>query len=381
MQMALATLEQKALRQRALVVDSATDACVTVAGVEMVCLCSNNYLGLANHPEVRQAASRAVAEWGVGAGSSRLIGGTTRVHHDLQQALAQFEGAESAIVTGSGWQANACALSALAGDGDLILADKLCHASILDAARNSGAVLRVWRHGDMEHLEKLLVRLRASHDRCVLVTDGLFSMDGDVAPLKALVGLKQRFEAVLMVDEAHATGVLGDQGRGAAEAAGVEEDVDVTVGTLSKALGALGGFVAGPRVLTDAILNMARPFIYTTALPAAACAAALAALDLVQREPDRRAACLRNAGRLRTALVEAGLVVGPGTAQIIPVMLGTPQRALDVSRRCFQAGFLAPAIRPPTVPPEGSRLRVSVVATHPWNDLRRFVEVLAKASA
>jgi 8-amino-7-oxononanoate synthase len=313
----------------------------------------------------------------VGAGASRLVCGTTTAHIDLQDALARFKKAEAAIVTSTGWQANACALSVLVREGDLVLSDKLNHASILDAARHSGATLRTYPHNDTRRLVSLLDKLRPNHRRCVIVTDGLFSMDGDVAPLAELVEVKKRYDAVLMVDDAHATGVLGANGRGSAELAGVEGDVDVTVGTLSKALGGLGGFVAGPRVLIEMIFNVARPFIYTTAPPPAMCVAAAKALEIVQREPQRRAICLANAEGLRRALRSAGLDVGASSTQIIPIIIGDTDKALSLSRRCFEAGFLVPAIRPPTVPPNSSRLRVTVMATHDWKDLARFAAVVA----
>lgn len=372
----LAALEHNQLRRHSLVVDSPADAYITVAGSRMVCLCSNNYLGLANHPEVIAASQEALARWGMGTGASRLVSGTTALHVELQHALAQFKGVPSALVTSTGWQANFCAIMALAGEGDLILSDKLNHASIIDAAMASRATFRTYLHRDIDRLEDLLKRLRPSHRRCIIVTDGLFSMDGDLAPLAELVEIKNRYDAVLVVDEAHATGVLGENGRGAAEATGTEQGVDVTIGTLSKALGSLGGFVAGPAVLTEMIQNIGRPFIYTTALPAACCAAALAALKLVQHEPARREILLGNAERLRNALKAAGLQTGPSTTQIVPIMLDMPSHALELSRRCQEAGFFVPAIRPPTVPPGSSRLRVSVMATHDWKDLQRFVDVV-----
>jgi len=372
----LADLERRDLLRRPRVIDSAADARVTVDGVEMVCLCSNNYLGLANDPRVKHAAVEAIGRWGVGAGASRLISGTTRLHAELERALAALEGVEAAIVTSTGWQANACALAAVAGGGDLILSDKLNHASIIDAARAAGATLRTYRHGDVARLRSLLGRLRPRYKRCVIVTDGVFSMDGDVAPLVELAAIKREFDAALVVDEAHGTGVLGEKGRGAAEAAGVHDEVDVTVGTLSKALGGMGGFVSGPQVLIDTIFNAARPFVYTTALPPAVCGAALAALDIVRSEPDRRRQCLANATRLRESLIRTGHDVGRSSTQIIPILLGSAARALDLSRRCADAGLLVPAIRPPTVSVETARLRVSVMATHEWADLQRLIDLL-----
>ncbi|MFW6154427.1 MAG: 8-amino-7-oxononanoate synthase [Planctomycetota bacterium] len=358
------------------VVDSAADATVVVDGRAMVCLGSNNYLGLANDPAVKRAAVEAIGRWGVGSGASRLITGTTGPVEALERDLAAFKGAEAALVTSTGWQANASALAALAGRGDLILSDKLNHASLLDGAKATGALLRTYRHGDVERLRALLERLRPRHRRCVIVTDGLFSMDGDVAPLAELVAFKRHYDAILVVDDAHATGVLGAGGRGSAEAAGVADGVDVTVGTLSKALGGLGGFVTGPRVVIETIVNRARPFIYTTALPAALAAAAAEALRIVRAEPQRRRTCLALAERLRGELHSAGFETGASTTQIIPILLGAPARTVDVARRCAEAGLLVPAIRPPAVAPGTSRLRISVMATHDWADLARLVNVL-----
>jgi len=372
----LAVLEQRNLLRRPRVIDSAADARVRVDGTEMICLCSNNYLGLANDPRLIRAAAEAVGRWGVGAGASRLISGTSRLHVELERRLAAFEAKEAAIVTSTGWQANACALAAMTGPGDLIVSDKLNHASIIDAARSTGATLRTYRHGDVERLRSLLGRFRSRHRRCVIVTDGVFSMDGDAAPLAELVAIKREYDAALVVDEAHGTGVLGAGGRGAAEAVGVHDDVDVIVGTLSKALGAMGGFVAGRRVLIDTIFTAARPFVYTTALAPALCGAALAALDVIDAEPGRRRRCLANASRLREKLIRSGCNVGVGKTQIIPVIVGSASSALDLSRRCADAGLLVPAIRPPTVPAGAARLRVSVTATHEWDDLQRLVDVL-----
>lgn len=377
MQSLLSEMERRHLRRRGLVVDSAMDATVTLAGTRMTCLASNNYLGLANDPAVVAATKEGLDRWGVGAGSSRLVCGTSTPHIELQQALADFKQTEAALVTTTGWQANHCAVAALAGEGDLVVMDKLNHASIIDAVRYSGATFRTYRHDDLTRLRAVLNRNRPEHRRCLIVTDGLFSMDGDVAPLQELAELKQRYDCILAVDEAHATGVLGEHGRGAAEAAEVEEHVDVTIGTLSKALGCVGGFIAGRRVLIDLIYNIARPFVYTTALPPALCCAASEALRIVREEPTRREILLRNAEQLRSALKRAGLDTGASTTQIIPIIVGEPQAALELARKCFAAGFLCPAIRPPTVPAETSRLRVSVMAGHDWRDLQRFVEVVS----
>lgn len=372
----LAGLERQGLRRHGVVVDSANDARIRVAGVDMVCLCGNNYLGLANHVKVRAAAAAALADWGVGAGASRLVCGTTLAHIELQDTLADWLGVQAALVTPTGWQANACAIAAMVGEGDLVLCDKLNHASILDAANGSGATLRTYVHGDAERLESLLNRLRPGYKRCLIVTDGLFSMDGDMAPLPELVKMKERYQCMLMVDEAHALAVLGETGRGTAELLGAGEGVDVITGTLSKALGSLGGFVAGREELCEMIFTAGRPFMFTTALPACLCEAALMAMAIAREEPQRRRRCLHYAERLRETLRAAGADIGASQSQIIPIIVGSFDNAMALSKACFDAGFLIPAIRPPTVAPNACRLRVSVMATHEWADLARFADVV-----
>jgi len=379
MQAELDALEAADLLRRPVEVESACGPVVTVGGRSVVCLCSNDYLGLASDEAVKSAAIEAVRRWGVGAGASRLVCGTTSLHVELERRLAEFKRVEAALVTPTGWTANHVAIHALARKGDLVLLDKLDHASIIDVAISSGAAVRTYAHRDVDRLTRLLDRHRASHSRCLIVTDSVFSMDGDVAPLRELVEIKERFDAQLLLDEAHATGVLGEGGRGAAELLGVEGGIDATVGTMSKALGAMGGFVGGPRALIETIRNTGRAFIYTTAPPAAICAAVLAALDVIRDQPDRRRRLLAMADELRAALKGSALPVGASQTQIIPVMIGRADLALRVSRRLLEKGFLVPAIRPPTVPRGASRLRVSLSAGHDVRDLRRFVEAVKDA--
>ena len=253
MQQTLDSLADRDLLRSPVTVDSACGPVVSINGRQVLCFCSNDYLSLANHPSVRSAARQAIDQWGVGAGASRLICGSTSLHVQLEQQLAAFKQTPDAVVTSTGWMANRVAIRALAAKGDLILCDKLDHASILDAAASSGATVRTYFHRDTNRLETLLGRHRPAARRCLIVTDSVFSMDGDIAPLGDLAALKKKYDAQLLVDEAHATGVLGVAGRGAAELLGVEDDIDATVGTLSKAIGSIGGFVAGPRVLIDII--------------------------------------------------------------------------------------------------------------------------------
>lgn len=358
------------------VVESPVGPRITINGRSLVCLCSNDYLSLANDPAVKAAAAGAIERWGVGAGASRLISGTTQVHVDLERALAEFKGTEAAIVTSTGWMANHVAVHALAGRGDLILCDKLNHASILDAAISSGARVRTFPHKDTAAAAKLLDARRSGYRRCLIVTDSLFSMDGDLAPLGELVKLKEQYDAQLLIDEAHATGVLGENGRGAAEMLGVEEHIDAAVGTLSKAIGALGGFVAGPTALIETIRNRGRAFIYTTAPPPAVLTAALKALEIIRTAPERRERLLELTDRLRRQLTAAGLDTRDSNAQIIPIVIGSAPRTLCVGGRLMEEGFFIPAIRPPAVPKGTSRLRISLCSNHAAADLNRLVGVL-----
>lgn len=393
MQAHLDALAAADLIRRPCVVESACGPRVVIGGREVVCLCGNDYLGLANDPAVKAAVVGAVGKFGVGAGASRLVSGTSSLHVELERRLAAFKGSESAVVTTTGYMANHVAIHALAGRGDLILCDKLNHASIIDAALACGARVRTYAHGDTARLQAMLERHRGQHRRCLIVTDSLFSMDGDLAPLAEIVRIKKLFDAQLLVDEAHATGVLGEHGRGAAELLGVERDIDATVGTLSKALGAMGGFVAGPGVLIETIRNAGRAFVYTTALPPAICAAAIQALEIVQKEPQRRRKLLEMSRKVRERLGErhvccdarqtASSAPSPAAefrkplkiaTQIIPIIIGDAGKALEVSGRLLEAGFLVPAIRPPTVHKGTSRLRVSLSAAHEPADLDRFVE-------
>jgi 8-amino-7-oxononanoate synthase len=373
----LGDLEARGLRRRLRMIDSAQGARVRVAGRELICFCSNDYLGLANDAVVKRAVVDAVEKWGWGAGASRLITGTMTPHQELEQRLAAFKGTEAALVCSTGYQANLAAVRALAGEGDVVLLDKLNHASIIDAARGSGAVVRVFPHRDYAKLERLLERT-ADARRRVIVTDSLFSMDGDLADLPRLVELKRRYDALLVIDEAHATGVLGPGGRGLAELQGVEHEIDLTVGTLSKAFGGIGGFLAGAREIVDWVINTAGAFIYTTALPPAACAAAMAGLDVIEREPQRRARVLALADRLRGDLSDQGWDVGNSQSQIIPLIVGSAESAVELAARLEGDGVLAPAIRPPTVPAGRARIRISLRADHRDEDVAPLLAGLAK---
>jgi glycine C-acetyltransferase/8-amino-7-oxononanoate synthase len=351
---------------------------VILAGREMLCFASNDYLGLARHPKVAEAAKQALERYGWGAGASRLVCGHTALHQELEDRLARFEGTEAALVFPTGYMANVGAISALVGHGDLVLGDKLNHASIVDGCRLSGAKFRTFGHRNLKKLHRLMARCR-DHRHALVVTDSVFSMDGDLAPLPEIVELCHAYDAMLMVDEAHATGVFGPGGRGLAEHLGVKERVPVLMGTLSKAVGSVGGFIAGSRDLVDYLRNKARPFMFTTALPPAACAASIAGLDLIEQQPELRAALWHNVMRLANGLRALGTIQGDPHSPIVPIVLGEPKTALDFSAFLLDTGIFAPAIRPPAVPPGTSRLRLSLSAAHTAEDMDRLLEALARA--
>jgi len=328
-------------------------------------LASNDYLGLARDIRVREAAAEAARNWGGGAGASPLVSGWTRLHQDLADALAEFEQVPAVALFPSGFAANLGTIVSLVGPGDAVFLDRLDHACLVAGAKLSGARVRVYPHADLDQLESTLQRERNTYRRALIVTDGVFSMDGDIAPLAELVELADRFAAMTLVDEAHATGVVGPGGRGSCALLGVEDRVTVRVGTLSKALGAMGGFVAGSRTVVDRVLNRAPSYMFSTSLAPAAVGAARAALKIVRTEPGLLADLEKLSSGFRQAL---GSSV-PDSAQhhtpIIPVVLGPADEAVRLSLLLRQAGFWVPAIRPPTVPRGTSRLRVSLSATLP----------------
>jgi 8-amino-7-oxononanoate synthase len=375
----LRELREAGLQRRLRLIDGAQGPRVMLEGHEVLLLCSNNYLGLADHPDVRRAAAEAALEWGAGAGASRLISGNMTPHRHLEERLAEFKGAAAALLFGSGYLANAGTIAALAGRGEVVCSDELNHASIIDGCRLSRAETFVYRHADTEHLAWGLSQ--AAGRASLIVTDGVFSMDGDVAPLAELAELARRHRCRLLVDEAHATGAVGADGRGAVAAAGLTDEVDVIVGTLGKALGSYGAYVCGSVELTELLINTARPFVYSTALPPPAVAAASASLELLTSHPGRVAALRRNAGVLRDALEAQGLDPRGSTTHILPLHVGQAEAAMTLTERALEHGVFAQAIRPPTVREGSSRLRLAVMATHRPAELRRAAAVLgAEAS-
>ena len=339
---------------------------VEIDGRMVVCLCSNNYLGLAERKELKLAAIEAAEKYGIGAGASRLISGNLSLHEDLEEELASFKGSEAALVFPTGYMANLGTVCALVEKGDLVISDRLNHASIIDACRLSGATFRVYPHKDMDALERALLRSQEFRRR-LIVTDAVFSMDGDVAPLREIVELAEKNGAMLMVDDAHGMGVLGKNGRGASEELGIEDRIDVKMGTLSKAAGCHGGFVCGRRELIDLLRNRARTFIYTTGMPPPVCGAAMAALQIIRDEPELRQRLRENSMLVRRSLGYDDVEI---PIPIIPVVVGEASAATELSAFLLEAGILLPAIRPPTVPTGTSRLRVSVMATHTRDQLK-----------
>ncbi len=355
------------LARRLRVVDGPQDGWVTVDGRRALLLCSNNYLGLANHPALREAACKAAMDLGVGAGASRLISGSMRLHHDLEEQLAAFKGTEAALLFNSGYHANIGTIAALVGAGDAVFSDELNHASIIDGCRLSRAQVFVYPHKDTAVLETLLARNRAR--RRLVVSDSIFSMDGDVAPLAAICDIAERHGALVMVDEAHATAVVGPRGGGVVEAEGLQERITVQIGTLGKALGTFGAFVAARRAVIDLLINAARSFVYTTALPPPVVAASAAALDIVRREPERRRRLAQNAAALGGGLRRLDLNLGASPGHIMPVLIGDAQRTMQLSQRLLSEGVFVQGIRPPTVPAGTARLRITAMSTHTPHDI------------
>jgi 8-amino-7-oxononanoate synthase len=348
-----------------------------VDGADLVAFCSNDYLGLAGHPRVVEAFVDAAREWGVGSGASHLVSGHCGEHHALEEELAAFTGRPRALLFSTGYMANLAVVTTLLGRGDRVFEDRLNHASLLDAGLASGARFSRFPHADAAALRERLAAQREG--RAMVVTDGVFSMDGDVAPLRALADACRAHRAWLFVDDAHGLGVLGDTGRGSLEAAGLGlHDVPILMGTLGKALGTFGAFVAGPEDLVETLLQQARTYIYTTALPPAVAAATRAALRVMQEEPERRERVLGHAARFRSEAQGLGLCVPASTTPIQPIVIGSESAALAASEALRAQGLWIPAIRPPTVPAGTSRLRITFSAAHRDADVDRLLEALAR---
>jgi len=362
---------------------------VKMGGKEVILLCSNNYLGLADHPIVKESAIKAVEKYGMGSGASRLVSGTMELHPELEEKIAGFKGTEAALVFNSGYTANTSVIPALVGRDDAVFSDKLNHASIVDGCLLSRAEFKRYPHKDTEGLERLLNGVGAyshtplqetSHgSRKLIVTDSVFSMDGDIAPLPEIIGLANKHGAMVMIDDAHATGVLGKTGRGGLEHFGLKaEENIIQMGTMGKALGTFGAYIAGSRELIDYLINEARGFIFSTSLPPSVLASAGAAIELIEKEPGIREALWEKTRYIIKELSGLGFDTMGSETPIIPVFIGDAAKTMEFSRRLMEEGIFVSGIRPPTVPEGKSRLRVTVMATHSYDDLGRAIESFSK---
>ena len=377
----LAEQDQAGMRRTLRTVEGPQGGRVTLSGREVLLLCSNDYLGLAAHPAVVEAARQALARFGVGSGASRLVSGTMTPHVELEEALAEFKQTEAALLFNSGFAANTGILQALLEPGDVVFSDQLNHASIVDGCRLSSARTVVYPHGDAATLEELMTAEAADRrGRWLIVTDGVFSMDGDLAPLPELCRLRDRFEALLMVDDAHGTGVLGAHGRGTAEHFGCQDRVDLHMGTLGKALGSAGAYLAGSRVAVEVLVNRSRPFIFSTSLPPAVPAAGLAALKLVRSEAgvELRQRLQDNRTAMVSRLERHGIPVGASRTQILPILTGDPEPTMAAAARLLEEGIFLQGIRPPTVPVGRCRLRATVMANHHAEELTGAADRIAE---
>ncbi len=347
-------------------------------GREVINLCSNNYLGLANHPELKQAAVDAINTYGVGSGAVRTIAGSMTIHHQLEAELAAFKHTEAVLLYQSGFTANAGTVSAVLGKGDVVVSDELNHASIIDGSRLSGAEKKIFPHKDVAAARRMLAESRGAR-RTLLITDGVFSMDGDIAPLPDLVAVAEEFGAIMMVDDAHASGVVGRDGRGTIDHFDLHGRVHIQVGTLSKAFAGLGGYVAGSRALIDYLMHRARPLLFSTSHPPSVAASALAAVRLIQRQPDLVARLWENTRFFRTGLRSLGFDTGLSETPITPVIVGEESRAMALSDRLFEEGVFALALAFPTVPRGRARVRAIVTAGHTREQLQCALDAFARA--
>ena len=379
----LSELKSKGTHFRLRVLEDEQAPVCTFDGKKVINLASNNYLGLTTHPKLRQAALEATKKYGVGSGAVRTIAGTMKIHMELEEKIARFKNVEACVVFQSGFAANAGTVSAILGKDDFIVSDELNHASIIDGARLSKAKILVFRHKDMAHAEEHLASLQNLPGRKLLITDGVFSMDGDIGPLPALCELAEKYGAIMMVDDAHASGVLGRNGRGTIDHFHVHGRVDVQVGTLSKAIGALGGYVCGSRDLIDYLYHRARPFLFSTSHPPSVAATCIAAFDLLEQEPERMERLWDNTQYWKKELGNLGFNIGgvntpPSETPITPIILGDGKLTMEFSRELFKEGVLGTGIAFPTVPEGKARVRTIMTATHTRDELQQALEVLKR---
>ncbi len=359
-------------------IKSAQDRVVLIDKKELINFCSNNYLGLANDPRLKQASMAALKKFGTGTGASRLVCGSFEFHKELEEKLAKFKHSEAALVFNCGYMAN-LTISTLADKDSVIFSDKFNHASIVDALILSRANFIRYNHSDMEHLEELLKKFNTAKKKLV-VTDTVFSMDGDLANLKKIVSLAKKYGACVYADEAHATGVFGPTGAGLAEELGLSQNLDVQMGTLSKALGSFGAFISGSKILTEYLINTSRAFIYTTSLPASVIAASIKAIEIVQREPQLREKLWTNIKFIKQGLLDLGLDCANSNSAIIPIITRDNELTMEFSKRLFKRGIFIQGIRPPTVPKGQARLRIAVSAIHTQADLEKLLKEIKRTA-
>jgi glycine C-acetyltransferase len=374
----LAELESQGLAIRPRTLEGPTGARARFDGRDVINLASNNYLGLANHPRMNAAASSAASELGAGTGAVRTIAGTMTMHEELERRFADFKHAEDALMFQSGFTANAGTVAAVLDKEDVIVSDRLNHASIIDGGRLSRAEIKVFDHKDAQHADELLAETARPGRRQLLITDGVFSMDGDIAPLPDLVEVAERRGAIMMIDDAHASGVLGKRGAGTVDHFGLHGRVDIQVGTLSKAIGVLGGFIAGPRTLIEWLVNRGRPFLFSTSAPPAVVAACIEALDIIADEPDRLERLWDNTRAFKVGLRELGFDTGASETPITPVFTEEEEATQTFARRLFEEGVFTPAIVYPTVAKGLARVRTIVTAEHTHEDLDEALEIFGR---
>ena len=357
----------------------------TYDGKRVINLASNNYLGLCDHPKLREAATRAIKDHGVGSGAVRTIAGTMRIHMELEEKIARFKNVEACVVFQSGFTANAGTVGSILGKEDFILSDELNHASIIDGARLSRAKIKVFRHRDVDHCEELLKEIESDRGRKLIITDGVFSMDGDIGPVGKLADLAEKYGAIMMVDDAHASGVLGRNGRGSVDHFGCHGRVDVQVGTLSKAIGALGGYVCGSRDLIDYLYHRARPFLFSTSHPPSVAATCIAAFDILENEPRRIDRLWSNTRYFKEQLGSAGFDIGGVTTPasetpITPILIGDGRTTMNFSKALFDAGLMATGIAFPTVPDGKARVRTIMTSEHTHEQIDQALEILTSTA-
>jgi glycine C-acetyltransferase len=375
---ALDRIHERGTHRQMRVLEGAQASRMIVDGRDVLLFAGSNYLDIAHHPALVEASAQAAAEYGCAAGGSRLITGNLDLHESLEAELADFFGSEAALAFNTGYMANAGVIPALVGPGDTIVSDELNHASIIDGARLARARISVFRHGDLESLQKALARAADESRRVLLAIDGVFSMDGDIAPHPAMIELAKRYEAMVLVDDAHGTGTLGARGRGSAEHLRVTDGIDVLMGTLGKSLGAFGAFVVGSHALRDLLVNVARSFIFSCALAPPQVAAARAALRLIDSEPWRRWKLQTNAARLRERLADLGISTSPSRSHIVPVVIGGNSETMAACEALLERGFYAQGIRHPSVPVGTARLRITPMASHSEAEIDALADCLGE---